>query len=88
MISSFIVLWNASLTASRVQSPSTSFAFEVLGLLMVDEDLLIIEISLTVIAPWPFYYLVERRVLALVFTHHFNSQAVLPTASSRVSVGR
>lgn len=40
-----------------------------LSLLMVDEDLDIVEIALTIVAPRAFQQLVERRELALLLRH-------------------
>lgn len=41
-----------SLTSSGVQPTTTSFALEVFGLLMVDEDFEVVKIALAVVAPW------------------------------------
>ena len=57
------------LTSCRVQSPTTSFAFEVLGLLMVDQDLQVIKISLAVITPWSLKNLADVRMTAFLFRH-------------------
>ena len=40
-------------TSSRVQSPSTSLTFEVFSLLVIDEDLKVVKVALTVVTPWP-----------------------------------
>lgn len=58
-----------TLTACRVKSSPTSLAFEVLSLLMIDEDFEIVKVSLTVVAPWPTKNLLDVRMLALGLAH-------------------
>jgi hypothetical protein len=57
------------LTSRGVKSPTTSFTFEVLRLLMVDEYFLVIEIALAVVAPRPAENLLNIRVAALLLAH-------------------
>jgi hypothetical protein len=57
------------LTSRGVKSPATSFTFEVLRLLMVDEYFLVIKIPLAVIAPRPAENLFNIRVAALLLAH-------------------
>lgn len=56
-------------TTCRVQSSGTSLTLEVFGLLMIDENLKVVEVSLAVITPWPCERLFDIRMLALAFTH-------------------
>jgi hypothetical protein len=57
------------LTSSSIKSPAASFAFEVLGLLMVDEDFLVIKVAFTVITPWPVENLFHVWMAALLLPH-------------------
>lgn len=57
------------LTSSRIESSTTSFAFEVLRLLMRDENLEIVKVSLTVITPRSREDLFRVRVGALLLAH-------------------
>jgi hypothetical protein len=50
----------ALLTSSCVQSASASFTLKVLGLLVGDENLQIVKVTLTVVAPWSIQKLFER----------------------------
>lgn len=56
-------------TAGRIEPSATSLALEVLSLLMIDEDLKIVEVSLTVVAPWPSQDLLDIRMLSLGLAH-------------------
>lgn len=57
------------LTSGCVQSPTTPVAFEVLGLLVGYENLKVVEVALTVEAPWPVEFLLQIRPLLLAFRH-------------------
>jgi len=57
------------LTSSRVQATPTSVAFEVLGLLMVDEDLEVVEVTFTVVAPWSRQDFFHIGVASLLLRH-------------------
>ena len=41
------------LTTSRIQTSATAIAFEMLRLLMRDEDFEIVKVALAVVTPWP-----------------------------------
>lgn len=58
-----------SLTSCSVQSSPTSFTLEVLRFLMVDQDFLVIEITLAVVAPWPAQDLFHIRLSTLLLAH-------------------
>lgn len=58
------------LTSSCIQPSSASLAFEMLRFLMVDQDLQIIKVTLTVVAPWPREDLFDVWVVALLFGHN------------------
>lgn len=64
-------LWldKKGLTACGVETTTASFTLEVLGLLVIDQDLEIIKVSFTVIAPWPSEDLVGIGVPALLLGH-------------------
>jgi len=51
------------------QSAAASFALEVLGLLMVDENLEVVEVALAVVTPRPSKDLLDVRVIALLLRH-------------------
>ena len=57
------------LTASCVEPPPTSLALEMLRFLVVDEDLQIIEVALTVIAPRPRKDFFKIWMLSLGLAH-------------------
>ena len=57
------------LTASRVEPPPTSLALEMFRFLVVDQDLQIIEVALTVIAPRPCKDLFKIWMLSLWLAH-------------------
>jgi hypothetical protein len=61
--------WGLWLTSSSVQPPSTSFTLEMLGLLMRNENLEIIEISFAIITPRPSKQFFQIRMTALLFDH-------------------
>ena len=62
--------WGLSdLTACCVQSSPAPVAFEMLCLLVIDENLQIIEISFTVVAPWPGDNFIEVGVFPLILDH-------------------
>ena len=56
-------------TACCVQPPRASLTLEVLGLLVIDQNLEVVKVALAVIAPGPGKSLFDVRVLALCFTH-------------------
>ena len=56
-------------TSCGVQPSTASFAFEVFGLLMADENLEIIEIAFAVVAPWSRKDLFDIGVVALFLGH-------------------
>lgn len=53
-----------------VQSATTSFAFEVFSLLMGDENLKVIEITLTVVAPGTSEEFLDIWVITLLLSNH------------------
>lgn len=57
------------LTSCSAQSATASFALEVFGFLMIDENLQVIEIALTVVAPWSGEDLIQVGMVALLFGH-------------------
>lgn len=57
------------LTASSVEASRTAIAFEMLCLLVVDEDLEVVEVALAVIAPWALEEVLDFGVLTLLFGH-------------------
>jgi hypothetical protein len=61
--------WQLWLTSSSVQPPSTSFALEMLGLLMRNENLEIIEISFAIITPRPSKQFFQIGMTALLLDH-------------------
>ena len=62
-------LANDQLTASRVKSPPTSLALEMLCLLMIDQDLQIIEVALTIVTPGSRNDLLDVWMLSLWLAH-------------------
>lgn len=56
-------------TSSCVESPSTALALEVLVSLMVDEDLEIVKVALTIVAPRPLKQLLQAGMPLLVLRH-------------------
>lgn len=56
-------------TSCGIQSATTSFAFEMFSFLVRDEDLQVIEITLTIIAPWPSQQLLNIGMTALLLAH-------------------
>lgn len=56
-------------TASRIKPPTATFAFEMFGFLVIDQDLKVIKITLTVITPRASEDLLQVRVLPLGFDH-------------------
>ena len=60
---------NRRLTSSGVQTTSTSVAFEVLGLLMIDENLQIVEITFAIITPWSRQDLFDIWMASLLLRH-------------------
>ena len=57
------------LTSCCVQSSATSLTFEMLCFLMVYQDLQVVKVSLTVVAPRSSQGLLDIRKLALVLNH-------------------
>lgn len=64
-------------TACRVESSPTPLAFEVLSLLMIDENFEVVEISLTVVAPWSSENLLDIRMLSLGLPHDRSTAQLL-----------
>ena len=56
-------------TACRVQPPRASLTLEVLGLLVIDENLEVVKVALAIIAPRSGKSLFNVRMLALCFAH-------------------
>ena len=56
-------------TACRIQPPRASLTLEVLGLLVIDQNLEVVKVALAIIAPGSGKSLFDVRVLALCFTH-------------------
>ena len=59
----------AERTSSSIQSASTSLAFEVLGFLMQSENLEIVKVTLTVIAPRSSQDLIQGGTTTLLLSH-------------------
>ena len=57
------------LTSGSIEPSSASFTFEMLCLLMIDQDLLIIEIPFAIVAPWPTQYFIHPWMIALLPAH-------------------
>jgi hypothetical protein len=57
------------LTSCSTESASASLAFEVLRFLVIDENLEIIEVALTVVAPRTRQDLIEIGMITLLFRH-------------------
>lgn len=57
------------LTTRGIQPSATSFALEVLRLLMIDKHFLVIEIALAVVAPWPAENLLDIGMTTLLLAH-------------------
>ena len=57
------------LTSCGAEPATASFAFEVLGFLVVDQDLEIIKVSLAVVTPGTGEDLLDVRVIALLLRH-------------------
>jgi hypothetical protein len=55
--------------ASSVKAPVAMVALEMLGLLVVDEDLLVVEVALAVVAPGAGENVLDGGVVALLFGH-------------------
>lgn len=60
------VVLDDQLTSSSIQPSAASLALEVLSLLMVDQNLQVVEISFTVVAPGPLQYLLGGWVILLL----------------------
>lgn len=63
-----LLSWRA-LTTCSIQPPATSVALEVLCLLVIDENLQIIKVALTVVAPRTLKDLVHIGVMPLLLAH-------------------
>ena len=74
------------LTSSSIQSPSTSIALKVLCLLVRDEDLEVVEVAFTVIAPWPGKEFFEVGMTALLLAHGIvdNRRSVVNSRDKRI----
>lgn len=59
----------AERTTGGIQSPTASFTFKMLGFLVGDEDLHVVEVALTVIAPWSREDFFGIWVASLLFGH-------------------
>jgi hypothetical protein len=57
------------LASCGIQPSATSFAFEVLRLLMINEHFLVIKVAFAIIAPWPAENLINIGVAALLLAH-------------------
>ena len=57
------------LTSSCIQSTTTFIALEMLSFLMIDQDLQIIKIALTIVAPWPRQNFFDIWMSSLLFRH-------------------
>jgi hypothetical protein len=53
-----------------------------LGLLMVDENFQVIEVTLTVVAPWPREHFIQIRVIPLLLGHLDNQLLVSTNLSA------
>lgn len=58
-----------SLTSSSIQTTAASFAFEMLGLLMRNENLEVVKVALTVVAPRSRKDLLDIWVIPLLLSH-------------------
>jgi len=54
--------------ADRIEATVTALTFEVLGSLVRDEDLEVVEVALAVVAPWSLKHFVDVRCATLGFT--------------------
>lgn len=61
--------WALQLTSGCIKPATAPLAFEVLRLLVIDQDLEIIEVALAVVAPWPRENFGQVRMIALLFRH-------------------
>jgi hypothetical protein len=65
-------------TTCRIEPSTTSFAFEVLRLLMIDEDLEVIEVAFAVVAPGSRKDFFDIGVVALFLRHRDECEEVRP----------
>lgn len=56
-------------TSSRIEASATAIAFEVLGLLVRDENLQVIKITFAVVTPWALQLLVEVGIPLSLLGH-------------------
>lgn len=68
-------LANKQPTASRIESPPTSLALEMLRFLVIDQDLQIIEVALTIVTPGSRNDLLNVWMLSLWLAHRVFTRA-------------